>query len=372
MSKNTKKTKGEGVPADLRKKALWTIVFLAIAVLTVWAVTSQAKDFSFRAFWSFLGGLHPAFVCAAFVAMLLYILFEGLALLSLSRGLGHPRSLGKGYTYSAADIYFSAITPSATGGQPASAYLMIKDGIPGSVVTVVLLLNLIMYTFSIIFLGVLAFILAPSVFLHFSLASKILILVGFAVQVGLASVFILLLKKASILRFLGHKGISLLAKLRLVRRVEKKREKLDASIDSYERCVASIGKKRGMLIKPLIYNVLQRGMLIAVTVFAFLAAGGKLSSSVEVWSAECMVVLGSNFVPIPGAMGIADGLMLDVFKELCEGAASATNLELLSRAISFYLCVILCGVSFLARCIRLSAKSRKRAAEDKTEPPKEA
>ena len=85
-----------------------------------------------------------------------------------------------------------------------------------------------------------------------------------------------------------------------------------------------------------------------------------------------MVVLGSNFVPIPGAMGIADGLLLDVFMELCEGAASATNLELLSRAISFYLCVILCGISFFVRCIQLSARSRKRAAEEKSEPFEEA
>ncbi len=357
-------------PDNLRKKALWTIAFVLIAVLTVWAVTSQTQNFSFRVFWSFLGTLQWGWLAAAFLAMILYIFFEGYALLVICRGLGYRRSLGEGYSYSAADIYFSAITPSATGGQPASALLMIRDGIPGSTVTVALLLNLIMYTFSIIILGIFTFIAAPSVFLHFTLASRVLILLGIVMQAGLAVIFILLLRRASILRFLGNKLLSLLAKIRLIRRVEKKREKLNASIDSYEECVRSIGKNRGMLAKALLYNVLQRGMLIAVALFAFLAAGGAASLSLDVWSAECMVVLGSNYIPIPGAMGVADGLMLDVFSELFGDGVLATNLELLTRSISFYLCVILCGVSFLLRCLQQSMRAKRNAALAEEDAPK--
>lgn len=352
----------KGSSQNLRKKALWTIAFVLIAVLTVWAITSQTKSFSFDAFLSFLGELHLGWLAAAFLAMLLYIFFEGYALLVICRGLGYRRSLGAGYCYSAADIYFSAITPSATGGQPASALLMVRDGIPGSTVTVALLLNLIMYTFSIIILGIVAFIAAPSVFLHFSIASRVLILLGIVMQVGLAMIFILLLRRASILRFLGNKLLSLLAKLRLIRRVDKKRDKLNASIDSYEACVHTLGGRWGLFAKALFFNVLQRAMLIAVALFVFLAAGGAKALSLDVWSAECMVVLGSNYIPIPGAMGVADGLMLDVFAELFGDGVLATNLELLTRSISFYLCVILCGISFLIRCAQQSVRAKRREA----------
>ena len=348
-----------GHSQSLRKKALWTIAFVLIAVLTVWAITSQTKSFSFGSFLDFLGDLHFGWLAAAFGAMFLYIFFEGYALLVICRGLGYKRSIGEGYSYSAADIYFSAITPSATGGQPASALLMVRDGIPGSTVTVALLLNLIMYTFSIIILGGLAFILAPSVFLHFSIASRVLILLGIVMQAGLAMIFILLLRRASILRFLGNKLLSLLAKLRLIRRVEKKRTKLNASIDSYEECVHTLGGRWGLFAKALLFNVLQRGMLIAVALFVFLAAGGAKALSLDVWSAECMVVLGSNYIPIPGAMGVADGLMLDVFAELFGDGVLATNLELL--------CVILCGISFLVRCAQQSVRAKRRAAEAEEE-----
>ena len=80
-----------------------------------------------------------------------------------------------------------------------------------------------------------------------------------------------------------------------------------------------------------------------------------------------MVVLGSNYIPIPGAMGVADGLMLDVFAELFGDGVLATNLELLTRSISFYLCVILCGISFLVRCAQQSVRAKRRAAEAEEE-----
>ncbi len=57
--------------------------------------------------------------------------------------------------YSTSDIYFSAITPSAAGGQPASAFYMVRDGMPVSVATSALLLNIVCYTASLDIIGVL-------------------------------------------------------------------------------------------------------------------------------------------------------------------------------------------------------------------------
>ena len=53
-------------------------------------------------------------------------LFEGEALREIVFHMGYPTKHKDAFVYSAADIYFSAITPSASGGQPASAFFMIK------------------------------------------------------------------------------------------------------------------------------------------------------------------------------------------------------------------------------------------------------
>ena len=343
-------------PSGLRKKALWTIVFILIAVLTVWAITSQNKSFSFAAFGSFLKELNLVWILAAVLAMVAYVMFEALALRTLCKSLGYRTSLKRSYSYSSADIYFSAITPSATGGQPASAFFMMKDGIPGSATTAILLMNLIMYTLSILFLGLISFAVTPWMLMHFSTASRIFIYVGIAVQVAIGSIFIILLKKANVIRWIGCNLIFLLAKFKIIRRRERKLAKLNRAIDSYEHTVTSLGKQKGALAKAFLCNVLQRASLVIVSLCAYMAAGGSFDRLPEFFGAECMAIIGYNFIPIPGAMGVADVLLLDVFGSFLGNAQAAANLELLSRSISFYLCVLLCGISFLVRCVMLSKR----------------
>ena len=182
-----------------RKKIIWLLVALAVAGLTIWAVISQSGSLSLERLMLLIRTANPGWLALAFAAMLGFIVFEGEAVIVIAKSLGYKRSHRRGFVYSAADIYFSAITPSASGGQPASAYFMIKDGIPGPTTTVVLILNLVMYTLATLTIGVGAIIVSPGVFLHFSLLSKLLIIVGFVVIAFLALLFYMLLRKGEIL-----------------------------------------------------------------------------------------------------------------------------------------------------------------------------
>ena len=85
--------------------------------------------------------------------MFAFIVIEGQCLAIIARPLGYKMKLRQATVYSAADLYFSAITPSATGGQPASAYYMAKDGIKVSDGTTILVLNILLYTMSLIIMG---------------------------------------------------------------------------------------------------------------------------------------------------------------------------------------------------------------------------
>ena len=97
-------------------KALWSLIFLVIAAVTVWAVASQNRNFSFSEFAAFVADSNPVYIICAVLCMLGFIFFEGLALITICRSFGYKKSIGKGIMYSATDIYFSAITPSASGG----------------------------------------------------------------------------------------------------------------------------------------------------------------------------------------------------------------------------------------------------------------
>ena len=331
---------------NIKKKLGWSLAFVVIAAASIWAITSQSKSFSFGGFMDYIKSADPLYFSLAVICMLGFIAFEGIAVISILDGFGQKRSLKSGFVYSAADVYFSAITPSATGGQPVSAYFMIKDGISGAMATVALLLNLVMYALAIIAIGVVSFVFNFKTFHHFGALSKFLILLGCLLQIGLVVFFWMVLKKETILHRFCKWGIRVLNKLHIIKHPEKQEQKIDKIIADYKECAAEIKGKTAMLVKAFIFNFLQRVSTVSVSMFVYLSAGGSLSRAFDIWAAQSYVILGSNCIPIPGAMGVSDYLMIDGFSGITN---DPVNLELLSRSVSFYSCVILCGITILIK-----------------------
>lgn len=353
-SKNTAPKEKGGF--NIKSKAIWTVVFILIAALSIWAVTSQAKDFTFSAFGEFIATANPFWLISATLSMLGFIVFEGIALLVICRAFGYKKSFGRGFVYSAGDIYFSAITPSATGGQPASAFFMMKDGLPGTFVTVALVINLVMYTAAIVAMGIVSLLFAPSMFLNFTAVSKLLIGIGFVLQLGLLVFFILLLTKKGIMQALCGGAVKLLAKLKIIKSLDKMLSRVNKKIDNYSSHASHIKGKGKMLLLVFLFNFLQRLAQIAVTPLSYLASGGDFGEAVKVLFTQIYVVVGSNSIPIPGAMGVTDYLMLDGFENL--KVQNPQFLELLSRSLSFYVCIIICGLTVLFSYLALSKKKR--------------
>ena len=298
-------------------------------------------------------------MAAAVAAMFGYILFEGMALLCLINAFGHQRSFGRGFLYSAADIYFSAITPSATGGQPASAYLMMKDGIPGAVVTISLVANLITYTLALLTVGMAGFLIRPVIFLNFGLPGRILIILGYVVLCGLAVVFFVLIVKPRILEKICLFFISLGKKLHIVRHEEEKREKLYRAMEEYRQCAKLMADHKIVFVKVYLFNLLQRLSQITVTLLVHLAIGGSASLAADIWFTQNFVTVGTYSVPIPGGMGVADYLLIDGFRAFFD-EASAVNLELISRGMSFYVCMIVSAVTvFLGTIYTIKKRDSK-------------
>lgn len=250
-----------------RSKLLWSLAFVVIAGLSVYTIVSNSRSFTFRSFADYVTGASVPWVLCAFGCMLGFIFFEGEAVIAICRAFGYEPGHKRGFCYSAADLYFSAITPSATGGQPACAYFMIRDGIPPLIVTVALIANLTMYTASILTLGLLTLILSPGVFLAFGTLSRVLIVAGFLLQALLGLVFVMLLINPALLRRLCSGGLHLLCKLRLLRHEERRQEKLRGHMDDYAMYAGMIVTHRRALTRAFFLNLLQRASVISVPFF---------------------------------------------------------------------------------------------------------
>ena len=332
-----------GEKKKISKKLIWSIISFLLAILTIRVVLRQSRDISISDLVSAIGSSNKLFFILGVIAAALYVWFEGVAICSILKKSGYIRSPVKGLLYSTSDIYFSAITPSATGGQPASAFFMIRDGIPTGITTATLVLNLMMYTISIIVLGVIAIIISPMAFMEFSRLSKILITVGFATLSILALIFFVLLKNEEYIFKPLLKIFSFLCKKKVIKEKERKLSKIEKIKNDYKMCSDMISDNKNVLIRAFLWNFFQRASQLFVPMLIFASLGGDKLKMAEVFSKQCLVTIGYNYIPIPGGMGISDYLMIDGFSRLM-GEQMAYAVEMISRGITFYICVSISGI----------------------------
>ncbi|MBR0091922.1 MAG: flippase-like domain-containing protein [Lachnospiraceae bacterium] len=344
------------------KRILWTVVAAIIAILSIYAVRANSGGVTFQETMDLLGRAHPFWMAMAVICMLGYIVFEAFALQLLLKGAGYKRSIPKNLIYSAGDVYFSAITPSATGGQPATAVLMVMDHVPGAVVTVILIANLVLYTSAIVLIGIFCLIVRARVFMHFSIFSRVLVIGSLAVLIALTFLLYGLLRKGQILQKIGHALITLGKKFRILRTPEKQRAKLDKMVGDYQKCAHLLAGQKKMLIGAFFFNLLQRASQITVSLMVFFALRGHEARSLSLWAVQAFAQVGSNVVPIPGGMGLADYLMLDGFAGMFP-REYAFQLGIISRAISFYTCAVLSAVIALIGYLLIKKHSGKTVEE---------
>ena len=341
----------------MKKKVLWAFLTFCLSILTIYGLIYNG-GLSFTELWTNIKSSSPFWLIPAALCMLGFIFFEGRSLVLILRTLGYPAKKRRGFLYASADIYFSSITPSATGGQPASAYFMYKDGVSAIEVTVSLILNLTMYTLALVTLGFFTLIFFPGIFLEFNAASKVMILIGILAMILLTVFFIILLKHQSLVLKIGNTIISILKKLHFKTFAEKLNAKIDTAIENYNECVVTLAGRKKLLFKTYILNLLQRASQIMVTMFCYFAMHGNIANGLKVFAIQTYVVLGSNFIPIPGAVGISEFIMVFGYMMLMS-EESACSLAILSRGISFYTCGIISIITVILGYILIFYKKRK-------------
>lgn len=354
-----------------RTRQLLNILFLLLLVAVTVVVLFTATDIKLGDIKNFLVGCDPKWIVAAFAAMLGFVLFEAVSLHFILRGLGERPRIASSIAFSAADTYYSAITPSASGGQPAAAFYMVKSGVGAGKASFALVFNLAAYTLSIIVIGFVALAVRPA---FFSLTDgwfpKVLIIVGFVVQGLLLAFFIGCMFWGSAVKKLGHGIISLLSKTRIVKQTEKWRGRLDREVDKYKDCLSEIKHHPCMTLVNFLCNLGQRTCHVLIPCFVLLAADSTVNFF-DLFACSALVTIGYNSIPLPGGVGVYEYLYPNIYCIVFPSEAFVLSALMVSRAISYYICMMLSGAYTLGYHAYLLHRMGKKEFEKETETEKE-
>lgn len=331
------------------KKQIINIVFLILLIGITFVVLFTCTDINMRDIGSFLKTCHPGYIAAAFAGLFGFIIFEAISLHIIARTLGHKSKFRSSIAYTTSDLYYSAITPSASGGQPASAFYMMRDGMSGGTAGFSVLLNIIAYTVATIVVGLFGLIACPGMFGqmgHWS--AKTLVIVGFVIQLLLLALLLLCLFRARVILRIGGWGISLFTKLHIIKKPDKWREKLDGMVNKYRSCRTVLKKHPMMFFNALLLNIAQRVSQTLIPCFVIMSsplAANYDVSFLELFCMQAYVMIGYNSIPLPGGTGVYEALYPNIFGI---GGYDMTKLiypsMMVSRAISYYICMIVTGI----------------------------
>lgn len=315
----------------------------SLVFLTFYTLHRKIQSLNWVHLWSVFLILDKKYLFLAVLAMAAFVLAEGSCIAILARALGHRVRLREAAAYSAADLYFSAITPSATGGQPASAWLMSKNKIKVSDATTVLVLNILLYTISLILMGLWALAAKAEFFREAGRMLHLLFWLGMLLQLMLAGLCLLCMFSKNLVRKTAGAVLSLLVKCKLVKKREEKLEKLDQYILRYQEGLKLVKKRPGIIAAALLGNIAQRIAFFSIGYFVYRSFGLQQAGYVEMIAVQTLLAVAVNSLPVPGAIGISEGSFLVLFRSIYPGAVLAPAM-LFTRGINYYLCSVLCGI----------------------------
>ena len=248
-------------------------------------------------------------------------------------------------------LFFHGITPFAGGGQPMEVYYLHNEKISITKSTNIVLQNFIVYQISLVLIGLIALIynyffkIFPSN--HFM---KHLVILGFSINfIVLLATYILSFGK-KINKFICNKGLSLLAKLKLIKNVEQKREKLNEYLNNFHKNALRLKKNYKAFIKLILLNSIA---LIVLYLVPYAVCHGLYINNVRITDAivsTAYIMTIGSFVPIPGGTGGIEYGFIFFFGHLIKGSI-LNAIMLVWRFITYYL-----GMIIGAICLSLYRK----------------
>lgn len=289
--------------------------------------------------------------------MALFLCCEAGATWSILRRLGCPQSFRRCVYYSCTGFFFSTITPSATGGQPAQVLAMNRDGTPAASGALDMLLVTIGYNTAAMGWGLFALFTAGGLTERLGGRVGLLLGLGLAIFALLDAAMFLFLFLPGPAKRLLHGCIALAAKVYPALDRAALEEKADEHLAEYRRGADLIRRAPELLARVVGLSALQLACSYAMPYVVYRAFGLSGFSLREVMALQALCAIAVGYLPLPGSAGAAESVFLRGFL-LVYGEALVAPAMILSRTLNCYLVLMAtAGVLAMGRAVRRSARA---------------
>lgn len=335
------------------------LVMLFLIIATFYVLLHQMD---FKTFRSYVKKCDWRYLLGAIFLVFLFIYSEGAAIRIATTALGRKIRQRAGFVYASIDIYFSYITPSATGGQPLMIYYMSKDRIHVSKSGIVILMYTSFYSIALVLLGIWAFIFYHSYLFTLKKGFIFLYFAGMLLCIILTIFCLLAMFSQKWIKKAGVWLLSFLNKLSIIKNKDRKIKNFLVQLREYEQGAHFIRTHPLVSLRMFFWVMVQRISMLSTVFFVYRSFGLENSSFFELLALQTFWTAASYTIPIPGAVGVSEGMFLVLFGSIFGSELLMPGL-FLSRGINFYLSLIVCAAVTIINQFRLVRIEKKRRKE---------
>ena len=324
------------------KKYRLNIILLVIVAFVV--IFFTLKD-DFNGAMNYFKNMNYLWVLVAALCMILNIFFQSLSQYRFLKEIDPNYKFSSCFKLMCMAMFFNAITPFSSGGQPFEMYLLNKEGIKVSDSLNALMQNFITYQFGLIFTSTIAIIL-NGIFkvLPDTLLLKKIVLIGYFVNILVMGIIIFISRAKRLNTKLFSKIFKFIFHFKFIKNKEEKEQKFNKYLEDFYNSTAIMKNNKKNTILSFLFNLISLCFLYAIPIFVFYSFGYSKINYLESFVSSSFTYLIGSFVPIPGATGGLEYGFIDFFKIFIKSGAMLSAGMLLWRLITYYFGMVLGGI----------------------------
>lgn len=345
-----------------KRGMLLNIIFIVLTLLLMLYLVSKAGDpqLILTAFTT----INPWWLAGAVGCFAVHVLLEGLILRVIFYFQKVPITWGSCNLVGLIGMYYSSITPAATGGQPMQAFAFKKRGVPSGIGYSSLAVKFFCWQCALLLIGAALWILKGS-YIHMLLGRGVwLVALGFFFNSLMVTIVILLAINRNLVRVIIIFFVNLGYRLRLIKNRERTSSRMDAALTDFHSSVEILTKKPKQFLVLFMISMVQVTALMSVLYFIYRGFSLASHSYVQVLAVQFLLYITASFTPLPGASGAQEGGFYLFFRSFFPDASLFAAL-LIWRFVTYYLFIIVGFFAvFIDQTLTLRRNRKKRLAKE--------
>ena len=259
-------------------------------------------------------------------------------------------------------MFYSNVTPAATGGQPMQVFAFKNRGVPVGVSSSSLAVKFFCFQLALLSGGAVLWLTQQDAVNACVGDAKWLIFAGFGINGLSVAVVLLLAINRNIVRALIVFILRVGHRLRLIKDLERSSSRADAALNDFSASVDMLVHHPLQILWLLILSWIQIILLMSASYCVYRALHMKGHSPLLLMTLQWLLFIAASFTPLPGASGVQEGGFYLFYESIFPRDLQFPAL-LLWRAVTYYMALLVGLGSVIYESARSIRRNRKAAAD---------